>query len=105
MKFTKYQLQELNGDDTWISHDDIPLFDSREEAEAHGEYLAKVNEEWGSNQQWRVVLYSTPERPLNNEGYYTWEIDNGELTINSECCADTFSAEELEKLRKVLNEL
>ena len=38
------------------------------------------------------------ETHFNDEKYYSYEITDGELTVYSECCADTMSREVMEKL-------
>jgi len=42
------------------------------------------------------------ETYFNDEKYYSYEIKDGELTIYSECCADTMS---LDVMRKLYGEL
>lgn len=43
--------------------------------------------------------YFSPDR------YYTWGLKDGELTVYSECCADTLHPESLRKLYRALKEL
>lgn len=42
---------------------------------------------------------------FNPDRYYTWRLENGQLTIFSECCADTLHPASLRKLFHALKEL